>query len=204
VSQKHRIPRNIGFYKQFTPEWYKGDFDAGNQRYFPLKVTKLVQKRELRKEVGHLTIILTLAGFYDHESRFCKHAIDYLLMNSDVLMQRFPNAKPTSSRHTQRERSEQHREHAIVSQHAENLSDQPSRVLVPSQTASAVAHQHPSPAAQQSLPPLPPVRSLIPSSVTVSTGTVPLPTTPSAPPVTSEVQGGLEDLMNYTSSGGEA
>ena len=63
ASQKHKIVHNEGFYKKFTPPWYRGDFDAGNQRFFSLKITQLVNKRKLRTETGLITISLTLAAF---------------------------------------------------------------------------------------------------------------------------------------------
>ena len=96
ASKKYPTASRSGTYPQFTAPWYKGDFDAGPGHYYKLNVTEVIAKRAMRSSTGHNRMQLTLAGFYDHESHFCKDALDYILLHLDVLILRFPFARKRS------------------------------------------------------------------------------------------------------------
>ena len=102
ATRKRPIRRNDGYYKGFTAPWYRGDFDVGDGTYFKYGVTAVIAQKTMRNLTGVNRMRATLAGFYDHEPRFCRAALDYMLVHSDTLMTVFPGTGTIRARDRRR------------------------------------------------------------------------------------------------------
>lgn len=98
ASNRFRNGNGRLVYTQFTPPWYKGDFEAGSGQFFHENVTTILMKRHMRSAGGYTRMQLTLSAFYDLEPNFSKEPLDYILTNADYLMQRFPYAQSAITR----------------------------------------------------------------------------------------------------------
>lgn len=99
--KKYPTARLGGVYTQFTPDWYKRDFDAGPGLLFHYEVNVIVQRRLLPNKEGFEKMRLSIASYYELVLNFCKKALDYIVEHGEKLMKTFPHAAPTRRRRQQ-------------------------------------------------------------------------------------------------------